>query len=295
MSTYPSPQRTRLALVGAGSVGTAVAYQLRAAGGEVVAVTSRSKDSADRGSQLLGAPAVDRLGDLPVADLVLVGVSESSIGAVARDLALHVAPGTIVVHFAGAFGLEPLDPLASSGARPAALHPVQAIPDFVRGIERLPGSAWGVTTAPDIHDWAHALIRNDLQGEPFDVAEEDRALWHAASVTTANSIAALMGAGERILGSIGVTQPDRVLGPLAAGTVANAILGGGGSATLTGPVARAERAIIERHLEALAERAPELVGAYKLAAWVVLEEAETNGRVDAGTALELRALLGGRS
>jgi predicted short-subunit dehydrogenase-like oxidoreductase (DUF2520 family) len=165
------------------------------------------------------------------------------------------------------------------------------MPSLDHALKRLRGSAWGVTCPDDLRDWAHSLIRHDLGGEPFDVREDDRALWHAASVTTSNGIAALLSAGERILASIDVDEPDRVLGPLAAGTLANALDGGGGGATLTGPAVRGEAATLDRHLDALRERAPKLVRPYRLAVELVLDGAVAEGRIGADSAAEMRELL----
>lgn len=291
MSHLDAPDRTRLALVGAGRVGTAVASILQRAGHEVVGVVSRSEASARAAGEHLVAPVVENVDRLPPADLVLIGASESAIEEVARAVALNVVPGTVVVHFAGTFGVSPLRPAIANGARGAALHPVQAMPSLERALARLRGSAWGVTCPDDLREWAHALIRGDLAGVPIDVPEEDRPLWHAASVTTSNGLAALLHAGERMLQAIQVSEPERVLGPLAAGTLANALQGGGGGATLTGPAVRGERATIERHLEALSSRAPHLVESYRLAVELVLDGAETADRISSETADEMRALL----
>ena len=283
--------RTRFVLIGAGRVGTAVASVLQAAGHQPVGIISRSPSSARRAAARLGASVFEQLDDIPPADLVLLGVGESAIDDVAGKLALHVVPGVVVVHFAGALGLAPLRPLFGMGARGAALHPVQAMPTIDVAIARLRGSAWGVTCPPDLRDWAHTLIQRDLDGVPFDVREEDRPLWHAASVTTSNGIAGLMSAGERMLSSIAISEPERVLGPLAAGTVTNAIEGGGGSATLTGPAIRGERATIERHLEILRTRAPELLEPYRLATMLVVDGALAGGRMSADDARAVHSLL----
>jgi predicted short-subunit dehydrogenase-like oxidoreductase (DUF2520 family) len=291
MSFTTRPDRTRLALIGAGRVGTAVASLLQSAGHEVVGIVSRSEASAARAGEHLRAPVAARIEELPPADLVLVGASESAIEEVARGVAVNVVPGTILVHFAGTFGLAPLRRAIANGALGAALHPVQAMPSLEHAIARLRGSSWGVTCNDELRPWAHSLIRADLGGEPVDVAESDRPLWHAASVTTSNGIAALLAAGERILRSIDVVEPESVLGPLASGTLANALQGGGGAATLTGPAIRGERSTLERHLVALRAHAPELEHPYRLAVELVLDGALSSGRISDDAADEIRALL----
>lgn len=291
MSSITGVPRTRFALVGAGRVGTAISFHLQRAGHEPVAVASRSDDSAARAAEVLDAPVLPwPPPELPEVDVVLLGVTEGAIDGVAHLIASQVRARTIVVHFAGAFGLEVLRPATAVGARGAALHPVQAVSSVETGIERLPGSAWGVTCEPDLHEWCHALIADDLKGTPSDVPESARPMWHAASVTTSNGLAALLSVGERILSSLGVKAPERVLGPLAAGTLQNAIEGGGGVATLTGPIVRGEAATIERHLRAF-EASPELLLPYKRIAAVVLEEAIAGERITEETANEMRKLL----
>jgi predicted short-subunit dehydrogenase-like oxidoreductase (DUF2520 family) len=123
------------------------------------------------------------------------------------------------------------------------------------------------------------------------VAEDVRPVWHAAAVTTSNGIAALMGMGEAIMAAIGVAQPESVLGPLAAGTVANATEGGGGAATLTGPVVRGEAATIARHLAALRSHSPDLADAYVDAVRMIVASALVTGRISAETGADIDEVL----
>lgn len=286
MATTP-PFPFSYALVGAGTVGTAVAELLRRAGHKPAAVISRSAESAARASDFLGAPVVE-MPDLPLVDVVLVGVSDAAIEATATALAGHVRPDAIVVHFAGSLGPEAL---AGAGGRPAALHPVQACPDVATAIARLPGSAWGVTAAPEVEEWAADMIKRDLHGYPVPVAGDDRALWHAAAVMTSNGTAALLAIGESLLAVLGVERPEQVLGPLARGTIQNAMEGGGGGPTLTGPIVRGEQTTIERHLIALKERHPTLVPAFLAGLHAIVAAARKNGRIDEVSALSWQSFL----
>ena len=285
----PSP--FDLALVGAGRVGTAVSYLLQRRGHRVVAVASRTRSSAETAAKRLEAP-VARVDDLPPCDVILIGVPDHALSMVTGALGAGAA-GRLLVHLAGSAGIQPLRG-ASEAAAVCALHPVQACPDVDTAIARLPGSAWGVTCSPGASPWAHRLIAEDLAGTPVDVSEEDRALWHAAAVTTSNGISALIATGEAMLASIGVASPDRVLGPIAAGTVANVREVGGGAAALTGPVVRGEAAVIRKHLEAVETRAPALVSAYVHALRSIVASAEASHRIDSEGAGEIMALLESR-
>ena len=281
--------RHKIVLLGPGSVGTAVVRLLADAGHSVVGVGPPDRSSARRSGDLLGAPLVD-VDSLPAADLVLLGVPDRAIHELAAQLANTVRSGSIVCHFAGSLGIAPLHPLPEGVGR-AALHPVQACPDPVTAIARLPGSAWGVTCSDDLSGWAFSLIERDLQGRPVEVAEEIRPLWHAASVITANGVAALLAAGEAMLAAAGIADPVGVLGPLAAGAVANAREGGGGGATLTGPVVRGDVDTLRAHLEAIVRIAPGLDSAYRAVSRSIIDSARRSRRIDAETERVMSGLV----
>ena len=282
----------RVALVGAGNVGTAVAYLLSRKGHEVVAVASRSADSARSAAERLGSD-VRNVEDLPEADLVLIGASESGIEAVDALIAPRLESDSFVWHLAGAFGPSILSRSLEAGAIACALHPVQAIYSVDAGVERLPGSAWGITCSDRAADASMSeLVERDLDGVPVIVPEEARPLWHAASVMTSNGIAALMALSESLLSEIGVADPSAVLGPLVEGTAQNARAGGGGGATLTGPVVRGEAATVRRHMQALLDVPGEHAETYGLVCLLILRAAVDAGRIDVATFEEVMRELG---
>ena len=290
MTSLPSSP-FRLLLVGAGRVGTAVAALLRSAGHTVSGVASRSPGSVGCAVEVLDAPRMDLdPAGWPDADLVLIGAGDGAIEGLVSGAASRLR-GRVVVHFAGALGVEPLRRAVDAGAVGCALHPVQACPDVDTAIARLPGSAWGVTcSSPEAERWASETIMSDLDGDPRIVAEDHRPLWHAASVVTSNGIAALLASSEALLDEIGVAAPVDVVGPLAAGTVSNARQGGGGP-TLTGPVVRGEVATIRSHLDAVAKRAPSMLDTYVTVTRLVLAAATRSGRLPPETATRIETVL----
>lgn len=278
------------ALVGAGRVGTAVAALLRRAGHEPIAVASRSAESSVRAAELLGSHPVD-IEDLPPVDVVLLGTPDNAIEAAATKVASRLIEGTVVIHFAGSLGLDPLGPVLSVRAQRAALHPVQACPDIETAIARIPGSGWGVTCDDGLAEWCIDRVENDLDGQAFQVRDEHRAVWHAAAVVVSNGIAGLLATGEELLASIGIDDPGSALGPLAAGTLENARAGRGGGKTLTGPAVRGEQDTIARHLDGIARVDRELLHPYGLATVLTIQAAVRAGRIEDHRAQEMLALL----
>jgi predicted short-subunit dehydrogenase-like oxidoreductase (DUF2520 family) len=287
----PTPFPFSFVLVGAGRVGTAVSRLLIDAGHSIAGIASRSASSAEHAAHFLDAPVFSLDVALPEADVILLGLPDAAIEPVAKEVARHDVAGRVVWHFSGSLGLGPLEPALDGAALGCALHPVQACPDVATAITRLPGSAWGVTTSPEASGWAARVVTENLSGTPVTVADENRPVWHSAAVIVSNGVAALMAAGESVLASISVDAPETVLGPLAAGTIANAVDGGGGGATLTGPVVRGEAQAIRRHLDALRVTDDDLARSYGLVTAVVIEQAVRTGRLDEGVAAEMRGLL----
>lgn len=188
-------------------------------------------------------PALGRDDDLRAAardvDLLVLAVPDPVIAEVAD----HVEPDgtTVVAHLAGSLGLDVL----AGHPRPAALHPLVALPDAETGAARLADGAWFAVAGDPIVEQVVA----DLGGHAFTVADEDRTRYHAAAVIASNHLVALLGQVERVAPP-GV--PLQAFLALARGTVDN-VAALGPAAALTGPVARGDWATVERHLAALPE------------------------------------------
>ena len=93
---------------------------------------------------------------------------------------------------------------------------------------------------------------------PFEVPEESRAAYHAAAAMASNLLVALEeSAAELARAALGIEDARELLAPLVLRTAAN--WAERGPDALTGPIARGDRATVERHRAALAETAPELL------------------------------------
>ena len=286
MDTRSTSSRERVVLIGSGNVSSAVTLLLQRAGCDVVGVSSRSHESANRAAARLSAPVFDHHNELPPCDWLLIGAGDDAIAEIAATVVPFLSGIVKVCHFSGVSGTAPLAATADRGGVPMALHPVQACPDIDTAVARLPGSAWGVTCPPEAAEAAEGFVER-LGGTPVWVEERDRPVWHAASVTVSNGIAALMTTGEAMLRSIGVATTEEVLGPLAEGTIQNA-RGRGAGPTLTGPVVRGERATVRRHLETLE---PDAAATYRLVARLVVVAARSAHRIDPETAREMLEVI----
>ncbi len=207
-----------VSIVGAGRVGSAVAARL-----------------AERGIDLLEEGA----------ELVLVCVPDRAIAEVAAS----IEPGPWIAHVSGATSLAALAP----HERRFSVHPLQTIVRR-RGPEQLDG-AWAAVTAEtsEARELGFELAR--LLGlEPFELADADRPLYHAAAAFVSGYLVTLHRTAAALFKE--VEAPPEALLPLMRRTIDNDF-------ELTGPIARGDWTTVESHVEALRTRRPELEPLYR--------------------------------
>jgi predicted short-subunit dehydrogenase-like oxidoreductase (DUF2520 family) len=241
-----APERT-FALVGPGRAGRAMALALVARGHVCVAVAGREPDAVSTRDMAarLDAPAVATAAAGRGAALVVLATPDRAIERAAADVAPGLEPGALVIHLAGARGLDALAPITATrpDVRVGALHPLQTLPAGEGGAARLLG-AWAAVAGPP----AVGAVAEDLGLHPFPIADADRAEYHAAAVVASNHLVALLGQVERLATSAGV--PLGAFAPLVRTSVEHAFELGPASA-LTGPVARGDVDTVARHLDAI--------------------------------------------
>ena len=181
----------------------------------------------------------------PDAELVLLCVPDHVISEVAASIPI----GPWVAHVSGATRLPALDP----HERRFSVHPLQTLTTR-RGPEQLDG-AWGAISAETDEALARARWLAETLGlRPFEVADADRTLYHAAAVIGGNFLVTLHRVATRLLTEVGA--PPEAIVPLMSRTIENGF-------DLTGPIARGDWTTVEAHLAALAERDPDLVPLYQ--------------------------------
>src|SRR4051794_19645748 len=226
----------RIAVVGAGRLGTALAAALRDTGRPV-------EGPLRRGEQPSAA-----------ATLVLLAVPDGAIAEAARAL-----PARLVGHCSGATTLEPL---LAAGHEALSVHPLMTVPKDAPTTFRGAGAA--VAGSTDVALRVATALAEGLGMRAVTVQDADRAAYHAAASMASNFLVTLEVAAERLAATAGVTRDELV--PLVRATVENwAALG---PAALTGPIARGDHATVRGHREVVAERTPE-----RLALWDALAEA----------------------
>jgi predicted short-subunit dehydrogenase-like oxidoreductase (DUF2520 family) len=216
----------RCAVVGNGRLGRALASALRDAGVPVDGPLTRAD------------PA-------PAARVVILAVPDAEIANAARAIAPDTARR--VGHCSGATTLSPLTQAGHAGA--FSLHPLMTVTHNGATFAGATAAIAGSTSE------AHGLARDlatTLGMTPVDVADADRAAYHAAASMASNFLVTLEWAATRV-GAL----DRRALAPLVQATVVN-WLADGPERALTGPIARGDEQTVARQRAAVVERAPDL-------------------------------------
>src|ERR1700675_1034959 len=272
----------RVAVIGAGKVGTAVAVLLQRSGHRIAAVSGRGPTRDRAASYLPGVPVLDPAAAAAEGELVILGVPDDALADIAASIAEAggFKEGQWVAHLSGAIGLSVLDPARKAGALRLAIHPLQNLPHVAGAIERIPGSAIAVTPDDEQGYFLGERIADDLLGEPFRLAEELRSLYHAAAVFASNYLVATSGVAADLFATVGLQDPVRSMLVLQRATLDN-LERLGPELALTGPAVRGDAGTIELNLVALAEASPDVVPAYVAMARVSLDLATRAGRLSA--------------
>jgi predicted short-subunit dehydrogenase-like oxidoreductase (DUF2520 family) len=269
----------KIAVIGAGRVGTAFAVLLARAGHEIAAVAGRGSTAERAAAWLPGVPVLRPAEAAALGDLLVLGVPDDALESLVAELAAAttVNAGTWVTHVSGAAGLDVLSPLRERGARRLATHPLQTFPDVEGAVRAVPGCRMAITADDDegfaLGEWLAA----ELGAVPFRLSDDLRPLYHAAAVFASNYLVATAAVAERLFAASGVPHPAEAMRPLQLATLDNVARLGTGTA-LTGPAVRGDTATITRNLEALAEHAPDTIAPYVAMCRVALDLAVGAGR-----------------
>jgi predicted short-subunit dehydrogenase-like oxidoreductase (DUF2520 family) len=223
MTRLANSTPSRLAIVGNGRVGNALARAFTEAGIDVEGPLAR--------------------GEQPAADVVLLCVPDAEIANAAAAL-----DARFIGHVSGATPLDAVD---------FGLHPLQTVAGPETSCEGCGCAIAGST--PEAVDLARGLALA-ARMEPFEIDDSARAAYHAAASIASNFVVTLEWMAERVAASAGIEAADarRMLAPLVRRTVDNwAALGP--QAALTGPVARGDEVTVARQRKAIADAAPDLL------------------------------------
>ena len=282
-----------IGLIGAGTLGKALAWALAAKGYRVVAACSRSKSSAeDLAARIPGCRTMASAQELSDSvDLAFITTPDQVIREVAGSVTW--SPGQGVVHCCGAASTELLEPAAEQGAVTGAFHPFQTL-GGVASEREAEERFREITIAVSGQGWLGDFLwdmASRLGGRPVSIPDADRPLYHASAILACGHVTALLRAAVEVWRAMGFTERQAMqsLYPLSRSTL-EAVAAQGTTAAATGPVVRGDADTVRTHLEALSSRAPELAPVYAALAAAALPLAADRG-VDPGQVAAIKGLI----
>jgi predicted short-subunit dehydrogenase-like oxidoreductase (DUF2520 family) len=259
------PAKPKIAIVGAGRLGSALARELFRARYTASEIIGRKKSSAQSQMRALAASVSAQAATIKGArfdaDVIWICVPDRKIAHVAREMASRVPAATqkesgrkpwrgkVVIHSSGALSSDELDILRARGADVASVHPVMTfVPDSVPSLKGVPfgieGDGRAVGTVKSI------LER--LGAQPFMVRKENKAAYHAWATLLSPLFLAFLTSTEMVAQRAGLVARDartRML-PILRQSLANYVALGPADA-FSGPVVRGDAETVRKHLQVL--------------------------------------------
>jgi predicted short-subunit dehydrogenase-like oxidoreductase (DUF2520 family) len=267
-------RQTRIAIVGAGRLGGALAMALHKAGNTIREIVHSGRRAAARKASRLArlcharasAPQAARLD----ADVVWFCVPDRAIAATAKQLAARTDwRGKVVFHASGALTSDELNVLRRCGASVAALHPFMTF--VAQSQPALTGVPFAIEGDARALRVARTIVRS-LGGKSFLIVKSKKAAYHAWGAFTSPLLIALLVTAEEVARAAGFSAASarrRAL-PILRQTLDNyARLGPAGA--FSGPIIRGDAATLQKHLATL-RHLPRARAVYLALARMAVEE-----------------------
>lgn len=304
----------RVAIIGAGRLGTAIALALARAGYPITAVVTRTAKNARRARTFItkNAPhttthqtpvALDEahLASVPPCDLYIFATPDDKLSDAAARLAAVYQPASshankrpIAVHLSGARTHHELDSLRAHNFHLGSCHPLISVSHPVKGSDDLAGAFFALEGDRPAITVARRLVK-DIGGHVLQLDTAHKTLYHLAAVITSGHTVALFAVAIDLLGRCGIDRhtAQKLLLPLLHSTMQN-LSAHTPSRALTGSFARLDRRTIESHLAALTAHDETIIDARhiyallgKRALALALEQQGTNASDETAREIEL--------
>lgn len=277
----------RIGIIGAGRVAQALAWAIARGPGASALLWARSGEAlATARARVAGAMAASSIAELVEnSDSIAIAVSDDALPAVVSALgeALAGKRPHFIFHLSGRSGAAPLEPLRAVGALTAAIHPAMTFTgDPAQEAARMAGARFAITGSSGEATARARRIVARLGGVAVEIAEEHRALYHAALCHASNHLVTLIADAQQALERVGVDDPGALLAPLVRAALDNSL--DHGFAALSGPLLRGDADTIRGHVAALSAHCPDLLPAYRAMAVATLD------RLDRGADTSVESL-----
>lgn len=287
-------QNCNFLIVGAGKVGISIAEYLKTAGVNLRIYTRNYLNNLYiQSSQILShkdcISSIDS--QLYTPDIIFICVNDNSIAEIAFQLVSAFndsIKNMKIIHCSGILGSDELNACRIKGAYTASMHPYQTF--YKPNFELLEGIGWGIETESNPEFFID--LANFLNGNYHILtSKEEKIKYHLSAVMASNFLNSLLSGVIDIHKDLGLDFEKFAL-PIIKQTLDNSVnfSKDTGEMPLTGPIARADKDTIVKHLKSI-EGNPEITKLYKYFALATLESAKNKGIIDSNQYKEFLDLI----
>lgn len=279
--------KMKIGIIGGGKLGTCLGknfYKKKLLSG----ITTRSQQHNKTLSKFFQLPMMTNDELVNVCDIIFITVPDNLINQIAQSLCNRDLSGKTFFHCSGAMGLDELSCLREKGGSIGSIHPLQT---FSNMDTRLEGVYMAIDGDGRAQETAQELVQM-LEGIPFCVPENERALYHATACICSNYVVAIEYLAQELM-CRWMPHNNKAAGwealkPLFKATVNNLAKSKLAQQPLTGPISRGDTNTVAKHLKVLPEDVHTLY--QELGKYAVMA-ALANETITEDTATELKNLL----
>jgi predicted short-subunit dehydrogenase-like oxidoreductase (DUF2520 family) len=277
-----------IAIVGAGTLGTALAYALHRSGYRVSEIVARDQPQSLRNARAVANRVHASATTLSKAQLnariTWICVPDDSISDVAQGIAKQRDwRRKIVLHSSGALCADALAAAKQAGAETASAHPLMTF------VNHSSVDFSGVPFALEGDPKALAVIGavvGRLGGKAFRIAAQFKPAYHAFGFFSSPALVALITAAQQVgkIAGLSERQARDLMEPIVRQTIDNCFLSTPQEA-FSGPLRRGDLATVRKHLDALKQQ-PNVHELYRALVHIALQH------LPVGNADEMKKLIG---
>jgi len=251
--------KLRIAIVGPGRLGTALAMKLRSAGYTISEIVSRNNIASKRKAAILARKVRALVSTIDTAranaDVVWFCVPDREIKNAAQQLGSAIDwKRKIAFHSSGALLSDELNILRRQGAAVGSIHPMMTfVTGSIPSLNGVPFAMEGDTAAIRA---ARRIVR-DLDGGAFTIRRQHKIAYHAWGSFASPLLVATLVTAEQVARDAGLSAvaARKKMLPIVRQTIANyEMLGAAGA--FSGPIVRGDAEIVRKHLQVL-KKVPE--------------------------------------
>lgn len=241
-----------IGFIGCGKVGFSLGKYFSMKGITLSGYYSKLYNDAIEASEFTNSKAYENINDLARdSSMIFITTPDDSIHEVWQKISNLNLTNKIICHTSGSLTSSIFSNINNSDAFAYSIHPIFAFSDKYDSYKNLQ-SAYFSIEGPELHIHELKAFIESLGNKAFVINEEDKALYHLASVTVSNLVLSLINTGCGYLSQCGLSENDALeaLLPLIQNNIDNIKMSGFISA-LTGPVERNDLGTVKHHIGAI--------------------------------------------